>query len=775
MRTHTRHRLLNHAAGGESGIALMTTLMVLLLLSSLLVGFTAMIASETRLGGIDARSADSFYAAHAGIEKLTSDLGQLFSTDFSPTWDAVRALGDDAPDLDDVSWVEPDGSDGYRVDFLTTTGDPATGDPVAENKTITSGPYAGFIGLMSEYTVSITGRSMQGAESSLERVLQTVSIPVFQFGTFSETDLSVFPGPVFDFGGRVHTNGNLFLASSNRVTMSDKVTAVGQIVRAYLANGESTSSRNGDVDVITSPGNYRDLKINEGSVVGDENSAANEPSWSNLSTGTYNSNITNGGTGVKKLELPIVNNGALPVDLVRRPLAAEDPSGLVFPQRHFAIASVRILLSDLATDITSLPTVTATPPIRLDAQVELGGDPDNPWVGYTVDANNPPLAVSLGTTVGVPAGRDPVAEGYRFAQDTTLHGGFIKIEYQNAQGNWNDVTNEILNLGLAAPSYAAGCLAQDPNPNAVIRIQRIRYDGNLMEPGGTGCGNGSQDGYDYWPLVLYDTREGNFRDGIPTGQNTMFLAGVMHYVELDVNNLRRWLQGSIGTSGNSVLDQNGYVVYFSDRRGNRDFAGNETGEFGFEDFVNSASGSGTPNGALDTGEDVNANGSLDIYGGTPGVVGQAPLDATATPTTLVDRDVARVNRAIFFRRALKVRNGALGNIPMPGLAITAENQVYLEGDFNASGPAGGFVEPNAATSIMADAVSFCQSTGRMTSRSTTRTTGTTATRTPRGIASPSSQARGWRSRGPAAPRTTTAPTAVPTTSYACSNGGVARP
>ena len=157
---------------------------------------------------------------------------------------------------------------------------------MAVNKTVTSGPYAGFIGLMAEYTVSITGRSINGAESSLERVLQTVSIPVFQFGTFSETDLSFFPGPVFDFGGRVHTNGNLFLASSNRVTMSDKVTAVGQVVRAYLANGESTSSLNGDVDIITSPGSYRDLQINEGSVVGDENSAANEPSWSNLSTGT---------------------------------------------------------------------------------------------------------------------------------------------------------------------------------------------------------------------------------------------------------------------------------------------------------------------------------------------------------------------------------------------------------------------------------------------------------------------------------------------------------
>ena len=154
-----------------------------------------------------------------------------------------------------------------------------------------------------------------------------MSIPVFQFGTFSETDLSFFPGPVFNFGGRVHTNGNLFLASSNRVTMSDKVTAVGEVVRAYLANTMSTSGRTGNVDIITSPGNFRDLNINEGSVVGDENSGVNEPTWTNLSTGTYNSNITNGRTGVKRLDLPIVSQGAQPVDLVRRPLANEDPTG----------------------------------------------------------------------------------------------------------------------------------------------------------------------------------------------------------------------------------------------------------------------------------------------------------------------------------------------------------------------------------------------------------------------------------------------------------------
>ena len=45
----------------------------------------------------------------------------------------------------------------------------------------------------------------------LQRQVQVVAIPVFQFGIYSDSDLSFFAGPPFNFGGRVHTNGNLWL------------------------------------------------------------------------------------------------------------------------------------------------------------------------------------------------------------------------------------------------------------------------------------------------------------------------------------------------------------------------------------------------------------------------------------------------------------------------------------------------------------------------------------------------------------------------------------
>ena len=94
MTRHTPHRVRTIRA--ENGVALMATLMVMVLLSALLVGFTAMVASENRIVGMDAAGASSFYAVHAGLEKLTHDLGILFSVDFSPSGSQVRALADES-------------------------------------------------------------------------------------------------------------------------------------------------------------------------------------------------------------------------------------------------------------------------------------------------------------------------------------------------------------------------------------------------------------------------------------------------------------------------------------------------------------------------------------------------------------------------------------------------------------------------------------------------------------------------------------------------------
>jgi hypothetical protein len=281
---------------------------------------------------------------------------------------------------------------------------------------------------------------------------------------------------------------------------------------------------------------------------------------------------------------------------------------------------------------------------------------------------------------------------------------------QRQDGTWQDVTGEILALGVTGRNLP---IPDEPPPvppcgdlseQAVIRLQRVRQTPSApFLP----CGAGSPDPTDYWPNVLYDAREGNLRANVPTGDLTMRLGGVMHYVELDVRNLSRWFRGEIGASGANARNVNGYTVYFSDRRTNRNAANQETGEYGFEDFVNPGSANGTPDGLLQQGEDVNGSGGLDTYGTVARVPAGAavPLTANADPSTAIDQAaIAQANRAILFRRALKLTNGGLGNIIAPGLTIASENPVYVQGNYNAN--AGGFGNPHVATAIIADAVTL---------------------------------------------------------------------
>jgi hypothetical protein len=684
----------------ERGTALVIVMMVLVLALAMLGGFMSTLVTDQQLRSVDQSRTRVFYATHGALERLTSALGELFISDFAPTADDIQELTEVPPSFDQVSFTASDGSSGYTITPIDTDAD---GNPVAVQRNIKSGPFQGFIGLTTGYALRVTGRTAaettNRSEVRLERELNTVAIPVFQFGIFSETDLSFFAGPNFNFGGRVHTNGNLFLASGNgsTLTMADRVTAVREVVRTNLSNGHPTEGSDnpypGPVRIATAPGAFRNLARAEGSLQGTLGSAQNEPAWTDLSIGAYNGYLRNGRTGARRLDLPFVSLGATPISLIQRGAPADPPQ--LLSQRYYSLASVRILLSDSAADIAALPGITA------EAALPLRNLGTTPIAGYTVDAAHPPLAISIGN-----AGSGS-SQGYRTPAGTPLLGGVIKVEIQLADETWRDVTLEVLNLGLAGRNLtgAAGCA--QPSPNAVIRVERIRNDptggAGAAASGTPRCGTGSTNATDYWPNVLYDTREALVRDDVPRNNGTLKLGGVMHYVELDVNNLRRWLLGEIGASGSQARSVNGYTVYFSDRRTNRNAANQETGEFGFEDFVNPGNAAGSENGQLDAGEDVNGNGQIDLYGRTAIVVAGSTgtLGSNADPGATVTAEVSRVNRAVLFRRALKVTNGALGQVPMPGLTIASENPVYVQGHFNAN--AAGFGN-GAAAAVVADAV-----------------------------------------------------------------------
>jgi len=477
----------------DAGIALITTILLLLLMSTLLVGFSALLYTDIQLSGASNDQVRAFYGAEAGMEQMTANLGNLFSQNYSPSIGQINAISGAPPALQGIQYLKGDGSSGYSI---TPQALDANGNPAATISTIKSGAYQGMTAMATEYTLLVNARTATGKEVTLRRTTQTVGIPMFQFGIFSDTDLSFFPGPVFNFGGRTHTNGNLFLAAGSTLTLSDKVDAYKDVIRTNLSNGFPTAANYaGTVNVTTSPGSnsYRALGFNEGSLSGTIGSAA-DPNWSNISLGSsnYAGNLINGkgsafpnaSTGAKQLNLGIVtigNGSTQEIDIIRRPNSGE--SANITAERYFAQASLKILLSDDPQDIMLLPCIdSSTQPFDLSqlARPVAAWPVTAPYstlkANMTTAGVTPlPLAAS-GAAVGTSNPLSPYnrADGYWLPNGYPIIKGFIKIEaqvlYGNPCGNWRDVTLEILGLGyvgkninpapnggpFAPPSAAAG-------------------------------------------------------------------------------------------------------------------------------------------------------------------------------------------------------------------------------------------------------------------------------------------------------------------------------
>ena len=468
----------------DAGVALITSLLLLFLMSSLLVGFCILLISNQQLAGSNNDDVSAFYGAEAGMEQMTANLGDLFGQTYSPTAAQINQIQLNPPLLPNIQYVTSNGSNGYTI---TPGAVDANGNPAPTISTIKSGTYAGMTAMLTEYTMYVNARTTAGREVKLQRTTQTVGIPMFQFGIFSDTDLSFFAGPNFQFGGRTHTNGNLFLAegSGDTLTMSDKVDAYKDVIRTNLENGWPVSANyTGTVQITTQPGgsNYRTLATSEGSLTGTIGSSA-DTSWPTISTGNaptdYNSNLINGqgsaypqySTGAKLLNLGIVtigNNTTQSVDLIRRSIPAE--SANVTGERYYAQASLRILLSDNSADIMNLPCIDgSTQPFDLSQMAT----PVSTWSTSTyaplVSLNNKlvangvpalPLAASGANSVDYTGGYNS-NDGY-WTPSTSPKGGptpytwpvikgFLKIEEQTAYGSpcgtWKDVTIEILGYG----------------------------------------------------------------------------------------------------------------------------------------------------------------------------------------------------------------------------------------------------------------------------------------------------------------------------------------
>src|SRR5580698_6957933 len=243
------------------GFTLIAALLLTLLLSGLAIGLIYLVTNEQHMGNNDLGNNLAYYGAESGMENLTSQLALLYQSSQAPNAASITALTAPAnyPTAITGSMISNmNYTESITWPATQTNGKPCPNvpNPCSAWDIVGSGPDQGMVASLIPFNLQVTATSQSnagqfsaysemaatGSSVNLTRTVEVALLPAFEFGVFCDGDCDYFAGPNFNFGGRVHANGNLFLASGSALTFTDKVAAVGQVVTSQLENGWPTST-----------------------------------------------------------------------------------------------------------------------------------------------------------------------------------------------------------------------------------------------------------------------------------------------------------------------------------------------------------------------------------------------------------------------------------------------------------------------------------------------------------------------------------------------------
>ena len=507
-------------------------------------------------------------------------------------------------------------------------------------------------------------------------------------------------------------------------------------------------------------------------------------------------------TGANELKLPIETGGNNAAELIKRSLPSDGQ--LLAASRYHTKAQIRILIDDKnagsgSANAAGIPagkgvllenSAAGFVPMPLAAGGVLRRVSDS---GSYLDSSN---VLQKKLPIGILTDPANTVRGIKNATETVGANvipagsgieGRILIEIVKPDGTTADVTREILSMGMTEGEPNGIVYLQRPMWAAFVQGSRDRAgnsfdltsltrnsqtiaDGEITDPTGLFAANrgyinttvsAADDDFggavtrEYQPssfnkivpINVYNVREGWMRSSM--NEYDVHQRGLMSVVEINMHNLARWADGVYdanllaGTNAVStnINGEEGYVVYVSDRRGDRVKA-----EY-LSDGTSFASTNGTadnediygPNNTLDNGEDVLNFGWDASAGGAPkkgtlqkdtaelpdsGTIGVTPAANAPVADRIARAQVALQIQTNYFRRSVRLFDGetlsmsaGAGKLsPTKGISVSSENMVYIWGNYNTTGitgvPAfgstlnnGGYTGAQIPASIVCDAFS----------------------------------------------------------------------
>ena len=781
----------------QRGSAIVIAVFILVLLSAFVALALSRTATEAAAIGNETSEARTFYAAQGSLEMMTRNFNKVFETKLSPAdadFNPLRTAG--VPGFTSAQYTFNQEADLVSDQVVTT---------------IDTGLFAGLNATQDKWRLRTTATDARnGVQVQLTRNILNNLVPIFQFGIFYNDDMELHPGAPFAFGGRVHSNGSMFLMSSAGISFSSRVSAVGEIITDVNRNGKAWNDGWGENVQILNGANYVQLTHDKGSALAspangtalfrdpkkplyntDMPTVYKSANWT-VNEATFGGNLlarqksldlplkiasSNAGKALDYIELikrgknvgDLYNAGGTPTAPIIAPVTtgAAD-TDVTVSERYYDKKGIRISIADSKAKLPGCASGTGTAAIPNPCGVRLDGasakpSGNNQW--GAADGNGSHGYQPLAMTDGYQATR---LNGERFR--TSAGEVWIKVELINKDATNSvvpiDVTEDILSLGVTEVAPFASSLYNYGNKDtrSVIKLQRFAVPGNDMSAtgdtpyttylpiGGTSYNviNVGQYGYKNYnptgsntypdnavsndtsyhpqyilvldnkgtgtvyaivpfPIEMFDAREGiyNVDTGVfnaasTYGTNVPWM-GVMSMIDIDVANLKTFLEGGFDNKlpkdtsfYNSVSPKrsllssdvplnNGWMVYASDRRGDSDF----DGDLDMEDVF------GGNDGKLQTGEDVNKNGLLDVNYTNEAVkyVAGGLYSSATSPGSYVPPGIAATIDHSFYRRGFRLINGQQlpgkfdSAVPSNtrGFTFASENGVYVQGNYNSYG------------------------------------------------------------------------------------------
>ncbi len=513
-----------------------TATVIAAMIMSLLVGFVTLAISrttnETMSVSNDIAETKAFAAAQASLENMTMQADDKFEARLDLT----------SADRINIQNNYPSGMGNYQ--FTQNV------EKVGSNEVLdaTGQTFQGLKQIRDTWQFTTTAADpVSGVQSILRRRFYNNRIPLFQFGIFYDDDLEFHPGPRFDFGGRVHSNGNLFLMASTGLYFSSRVTATKDVVTDVARNGDPASNWGDNVWVKNASNVNVRLSATMGSaknsVVNGTNIYAVNPdmpplyttaNWNTAVKPLFNDNLL---AHIDPLKLPIklgiATNNPSYVEIVKRGnmvgdkwndgtgtpalpnivdvTAATANSLLLVKQKYANQNGIRISLSDFQNRLPGCANTTVNCGIRLDGNQAGTGDVA---VGDSRGYLPKPYKVA-----GVPVQSTRVNGNRLFnaGKENWIKVELVTIDSVTGTVTTVDVTQDILSLGVTDEAKQVTGI-QGANPNfvffsvpvssrdsrSIIKLQRFVMPGSIVKTVSPYLTNYSWNSDDYNMVVNYD-------------------------------------------------------------------------------------------------------------------------------------------------------------------------------------------------------------------------------------------------------------------------------